>query len=249
MTLSTLVSDSSDLKFKKIKEAIVKECGLSKKYELLNQTTYFFEGDKEVQTEITKADIHDKIILLNSSGEIVKTSSPLFESNNWTSMIKYREGAKLEEESETWFTDTKFPDTLGQADFYEYFWFSSNETQSQINQFGRTLTKYDPVTDSFVNEEILDWDTISIVRSSVVIQGMTEPQTTQTKSIIQAQYPNSVIGDDLLLVFSGNGNLFVLVGEENYRWWNTSGTTGTGFRGAFQTITQSQFDAHKVTIA
>lgn len=257
MTLSTLVSDSSIPNFKNIRKAIINECTLSKKYSLLEQTTYFYEEGQEKTAELAKADIHDRIVVMNISTLNVSTTQPVLNINNWPAMIKYGEGAKWEPigQKEHWYSTTRYPETptaISQSTFYANFWFSASGTKNQLNQFGRDIVNYDPLTDSFKTKTLNDWDGLSVVNNTILVPGCVEElfNVEEFSNItIQSRYPTLVVPPELLLVFDDGVDKFVLVGNEVYRAWNTTGTYIIGFRGAFQAITQSQFDAHKVTIA
>jgi hypothetical protein len=257
MTMTTLVTDSSIPNYNKIKKAIVDECNASPKYSLLSQTTYFFEEGVEKQAYLTKADIHDRIVLMNISDKVVSTSQPVLSVSNWASMVKYSEGAKWEpigKPDEHWFSTTRYPEQpslVSQATFYQKFWFSSSDTKPQLNAFGRDIVKYDQATDSFKTKTLSDWDRVSVVSSNIMTTGVVEEVGYAVESAImiaQAAYPTTAIPTDMLLVFTDGMDKFVLVGAETYRAWNTKETYVIGFRGVFQQISEIEFNTHKVTL-
>lgn len=255
MTLSTLVSDSSNKNFDNIRKAIIKECDLSQKYSLLKQTTYFYEEGQEKTSDLVKADIHDRIVVLKVDG-VVSTTTPVLDKNDWASQVKYSEGAKWEPASGMkWYSTTRYPEkpaVISQATFYSKFWFSSSQTIPQLNQFGRDIVKYDQASDSFKTKVLSTWDGHLAVNSSVVSVGCVldlNHAIDMAKIQAQSRYPSAVIPDDILLVFTDTeSNKYVLIGAEIYRAWNSDGNYMIGFRGVFQAITNTEFTTNQVVL-
>lgn len=256
MTLSTLVADSSKGNYANTKTAILAECEKTAKYSVLNQTSYIYENGVEKELYLTKADLTDRIVVLKVDKEKVSTFEPFIEPNEWAAMIKYLTGGTWDAigSNEFWYSTTRFPEKstiISPAAFYDKFLFSAG-ANPQITPLGRNILHYDPITDSFKRVKLSDWDGTSVVENSIMIPGCVEYTTLAeevTKSQLRIRYPSLIVPDNGLMVFTGDNNKkYVMLGQETYRAWNTSGTQTIGYRAAFQVITDAEFIAKQIIV-
>lgn len=242
--MTTITTDSSVPNFTKIKASILAECSKkeTRKYSLLDQTSYSYQDGVEKISYLVKVDFPDIIVQMTETDEL--SGQKDFGATMWESMVKYGVGARWSPptQSEKWTATSRYPENqsiVTESQFYSKFWFSASETQDQLSPFGRDIYKYNQSTDSFSKATLKEWDEsnttfdVSTLPISGVVLDYSDAINT-TKNVILDKNPSTVVGDNEVLVFnSTNNGRFALIGSEIFQKRSTLGKTGYGYRSIF----------------